>query len=138
MNKKTVLAFLVTALAMYFSISYISRMRGNTEANVVVEKQEVKPVGTLHKVVLTADGFQPEEVTIVAGETVEWSTTRNEFFWPASNLHPTHLLYPAFDPQQPLGKEETWSFRFDKEGDWKYHDHLAPYFTGIVHVGAVR
>lgn len=138
MNKKTFLVFVPIAVAMYFSVMYVLNIRGDTKVHVIAEEPVVKPIGTVYKVVLTADGFQPEEIDIVFGEIVEWTTTRDQFFWPASDLHPTHLLYSAFDPQEPIGKEETWGFRFDKEGEWKYHDHLAPYFTGTVRVRAAQ
>lgn len=85
-----------------------------------------------HTVELRDSGFYPEEITIQKGETVKFTTTRDKYFWPASNIHPIHEIYPAFDPKEPIDPKETWSFRFDETGQWKYHDHLAPYYTGTV------
>ena len=85
-------------------------------------------------VVLTEQGFTPKEITVKAGGTVTFSTDRDKTFWPASDSHPNHTIYPEFDPQGPVSAGDTWSFRFDKEGDWKYHDHLRSYFTGTIHV----
>lgn len=85
-------------------------------------------------IVLTKDGFSPAEVTIKKGTTIVFSTDAGRPFWPASNLHPTHELYPAFDPKRPIPPEETWSFTFDQAGDWNMHDHLRSYFTGTIHV----
>jgi hypothetical protein len=99
-------------------------------------KPVTSPAGQprLHKIVLSDSGFEPENLTVEKGDTVEFSTTRKSFFWPASNLHPTHFLYPEFDPKEPIGAQTTWSFRFDRTGTWKFHDHLAPYFTGVITV----
>lgn len=85
-------------------------------------------------VVLTDKGFIPEQVSIKLHGTVAFSTDRNRPFWPASNLHPTHGIYPEFDPRGSLSPSGSWTFRFDKAGEWKYHDHLRSYFTGIIYV----
>jgi len=92
--------------------------------------------GEEHIVTLTADGFVPDDITIAQGDTVTWKTTADRLFWPASNLHPSHRDYPGgiFDPKEPIQPNVTWSFTFNLTGDWKYHDHLAPYNTGVVHV----
>ncbi|MEK9160550.1 MAG: hypothetical protein AAB440_00740 [Patescibacteria group bacterium] len=83
-------------------------------------------------ITLTKDGFVPGELTIPVGTIVTFRTDTGELFWPASNLHPSHLTYAEFDPKEPVPPSKTWSFTFDKAGTWKYHDHLAPYYTGVV------
>lgn len=85
-------------------------------------------------VTLTQDGFVPSEITVAKGTTVAFVTENGKIFWPASNLHPSHALYPEFDPLQPIQPDEAWSFTFDKPGSWRYHDHLAPYYTGTITV----
>lgn len=92
--------------------------------------------GKTYAVVLTKDGFSPKELTINKGDTVVFSTTAKREFWPASNLHPSHDLYPAFDPQLPIEADKTWSFTFDKAGTWQFHDHMAPMFRGKIVVMA--
>lgn len=79
--------------------------------------------------------FTPEEVTINVGQTVSWVNDSEDPFWPASNDHPTHQVYEdgAFDPRRPVMQGKTWSFVFDKAGDWKFHDHLYPVAGGVVH-----
>ncbi|PIR82860.1 hypothetical protein COU20_00050 [Candidatus Kaiserbacteria bacterium CG10_big_fil_rev_8_21_14_0_10_59_10] len=94
----------------------------------------VAPTGVVHEVTLGEDGFSPRELTVALGDEVVFRTTRNEPFWPASNVHPTHTLYPAFDPQEPVAPEDSWSFVFDKPGEWRYHDHILPYYTGTITV----
>ncbi len=92
------------------------------------------------------DGYTPNRVTIKAGESVEWVNKSTRDFWPASNIHPTHSLYPdstifkcltpeeqnIFDACLPIESGKTYSFTFNHVGEWRYHDHLRPNKTGIV------
>lgn len=89
-----------------------------------------------YHVVLTPDGFQPQELDIREGQRVGFTTTRSVPFWPASDLHPSHEIYRAFDPREPISPDGEWTFRFAKSGTWTYHDHLAPQFTGVIRVTA--
>lgn len=88
----------------------------------------------IHTVKMTKDAFDPEKITIKKGDTVIWKNQDSDFRWPASNLHPTHGIYPEFDPRQPIAANEEWSFTFDKSGTWRYHDHLSPRLRGIIEV----
>lgn len=92
--------------------------------------------GIEHHVVLTKDGYDPEEISINVGDTIVFSTSDDygRLHWPASNLHPSHALYSEFDPKEPIEPEDTWSFVFTKVGEWRFHDHLAPYYTGVINV----
>lgn len=86
----------------------------------------------VHHVNETEDGFSPRELTIKVGDSVKFTTTRGKPFWPASDLHPSHTIYPQFDPKQPTESTNSWTFRFDKIGQWNYHDHLAPDLIGAI------
>lgn len=83
-------------------------------------------------VTLTNNGFSPDSITVHKGETVTFKTKRGVSFWPASNTHPSHGIYPEFDPKRALSSDESWSFTFTKPGRWGYHDHLTPSMTGTV------
>lgn len=80
----------------------------------------------------TASGWQPQQITIHKGDTVVFKTTAGEPFWPASNFHPTHTLYPEFDAKRPIPPDQTWSFTFERVGVWTMHDHLMANFTGTI------
>lgn len=82
----------------------------------------------------TKEGFLPSQLTIQKGDTVTFKNTAGKMFWPASNLHPTHSIYSEFDPKRSIKSNETWSFTFNKTGDWKFHDHLDPYYIGEIRV----
>lgn len=92
------------------------------------------PPKQTHAVILTTDGFSPSEITINKGDTIKFKTTTGKPFWPASNLHPTHTIYPEFDPKEPIPPDQSWSFTFTKVGEWKYHDHLSPLYKGKITV----
>lgn len=85
-------------------------------------------------VVMNEDGFSETEVTIKQGQTIIWQNNDQDFRWPASNVHPSHEVYPEFDPKEPIPPGESWSFTFDEAGEWQFHDHLKPYFTGTITV----
>lgn len=93
--------------------------------------------GANHKIVLTEDGFKPDTITIHKGDTITFSTNRGKPYWPASNIHPTHGIYPEFDPLDAVMPNKTWTFKFDKVGTWAFHDHLAPYFIGRITVNPI-
>lgn len=104
----------------------------------------------LPPVVITFDenGFTPNEVTIKAGQKVEWVNKSGKDFWPATNIHPTHTLYPdssifkcltpeeltIFDACRPVGFGKGYTFTFNSVGEWRYHDHLRANKTGIIRV----
>ena len=81
---------------------------------------------------MTATGFQPDSVTLDQGSTVIFINQDNVARWPASNVHPTHDLYPEFDPQKAIDPGQSWAFKPTKVGQWKYHDHLKPHLRAIL------
>lgn len=127
MSKKSIsilfLAILFLALSAYF---FIARNQSSKTVRSSV------PKGQTHEVVLTENGFSPQEITIKPGDLLKFRTTMSEPFWPASDLHPTHGIYPEFDPLEPVDPDKAWTFQFQKSGKWKFHDHLQPVFRGVV------
>ena len=90
--------------------------------------------GNKHKFVVVLDqrGFEPYKIVIHKGDTVDFVNYSGKYFWPASDIHPTHQIYPQFDPKRAFGPNQDWSFKFDRVGAWPYHDHLFIYYTGVV------
>lgn len=95
---------------------------------------------TENLVEITAAGFNPNTLTINKGDTVVFVNKEAKSHWPASAVHPSHDVYPKtggcigskFDSCRGLSQGETFTFRFDYEGTWKYHDHLNPGLTGTI------
>jgi len=80
----------------------------------------------------TGTAFEPQTLTIKQGDTVKFENKSSDDFWPASNNHPTHLLYPGFDAKKPLLPGDSYSFTFTKVGTWTYHNHLEPTTQGTI------
>lgn len=83
-------------------------------------------------IVLGKSGFSPRTAYISRGTRVTFKTSEGAPFWPASAVHPSHGVYPEFDPRRPLAADESWSFVFYKDGHWDFHDHLDATKTGVV------
>jgi plastocyanin len=95
---------------------------------------------------ITANGFEPKEVEITKGTKVTWINEQPNPSWPASDVHPTHEVYPGssikkcgtpeqdkiFDTCRGLKQGESWSFVFNEVGEWYYHDHLNPSWKGEI------
>jgi len=94
-------------------------------------------------VTYTANGFSPQTVTIKKGESVTFVDQGTGKMWVASAMHPDHTAYSgttrsehcpdtigtAFD-QCSTGS--TYTFKFDKTGTWKYHNHVMTNSFGSV------
>ena len=99
---------------------------------------EQTPTANENVITYTDSGYSPNTLTIKNGETVIFKNQSSSSMWPASAMHPTHRLYSdtsldehcpdttnsAFDACTGFLPGESWSFKFDKTGNWKYHDHL--------------
>ena len=90
-------------------------------------------------VLITSSDFRPTTITINQGDTITWINQGSKESWPASNIHPTHTLYPGsslceeFDSCM-ISPGESWSFTFNEVGIWIYHDHLNPSLEGLIEV----
>src|SRR3989344_653625 len=122
-----------------FSLAIIPALLiGITLFVVLIVRAEIAPSSSVEaqsgerRIVFTEKGFVPNVLTISEGEEVVFSSELSRSFWPASDIHPTHGIYPEFDPRRPLRKDEEWTMRFDKTGEWVYHDHLSAGRTGVI------
>lgn len=84
------------------------------------------------------DGFYPASVRVQPGDTVVFVNNSQYDFWPASNNHPSHDIYPEFDAKKAIPPGLSWSFRIDREGHWYFHDHMRPLEGGKIIVGNQR
>ena len=87
---------------------------------------------TATRVIYTDEGFAPGTVVVLQGETVEFVNQSEKPFWPASNIHPTHIIYPEFDAGQPVAPGKSWRFTFGRVGEWRYHNHLDTVQAGRI------
>lgn len=90
------------------------------------------------EIVRTESGFIPSQVYLNEGDRVIFTNASPAPMWPASNAHPSHGLYPEFDPLIPVAPGDSWTFTFTNAGVWKFHDHLTPSLTGTIFVQGER
>lgn len=73
---------------------------------------------------ITDQGFSPPEVHARVGDSLVFINDGEYPSQPASDPHPSHLIYPLLDPRQPLPPHGQWQFLVNRPGIWTYHDHL--------------
>jgi plastocyanin len=103
-------------------------------------------LGQEHFVEVSDSGFSPNTLTISKGDTVTF-VALDGGHWPATDIHPTHTVYPGadigncfdeipdnefFDACRMLDEGETYSFTFNEVGEWHYHDHRQASMTGVI------
>ena len=93
----------------------------------------LKEVATV-TVAMGSDFYEPGNLTVKKCTRVIFKNDSNKAHWPASDIHPTHGIYPEFDPKEAVEAGSEWSFVFDRAGRWKYHDHLMPVVRGVIEV----
>ena len=105
-------------------------------------KQALKPEKKEYVVTYTDEGFSPATLQIKKSDTVIFKNKSSRSMWPASAMHPTHMVYPTtggclgstFDACKGVQPDNIWSFKFEVLGSWKYHDHLTPKDRGTITV----
>ncbi|MBI2451893.1 hypothetical protein HYV50_02320 [Candidatus Pacearchaeota archaeon] len=125
----------------------ISNTEEDLTANSDNSQQLSQPAGRqVRNIQITSSGFSPGTLEIKQGETVTFINKDSARHWPATNVHPSHRIYPGsdrekcgtaeqsriFDACRGLSREESYQFTFTEIGAWGYHDHLNPSFTGTI------
>lgn len=109
-------------------------------------QEEEAPSMNENVVIYTDSGFSPSTIRVKIGATVTFKNESSKAMWPASAIHPSHKVYSgtslqehcpdinrtAFDACTGIQPGNSWSFTFQKKGNWKYHDHLNPGNTGTI------
>lgn len=89
-------------------------------------------------VAYTSQGFSPKNITVRLGTAVTFVNQSSGSMWVASAAHPSHMVYggtslsqhcpdttnTAFDECTAVSAGGSYSFTFNKAGDWKYHNHV--------------
>lgn len=147
MTKTIVIIFVavVVVLGSYFllkkpEVSTPGLNQVTPSATVSAPVTEKSPPAEQNTVIYTDTGYSPNTLRVKTGATVTFKNESSRSMWSASAVHPTHKLYPAtggcigsaFDACKGVQPGGTWSFKFDIEGTWKYHNHLSPSDTGSI------
>ena len=146
MNKTLiiVLVLVVVVLGGYFLLKGEEAQAPTEETSETITTEEENagtPALTEETVIVYTDsGYSPDSLTIKFHTTVLFKKDSSLSMWPASAMHPTHAVYPTtggclgstFDACKGVLPGESWSFKFDIAGSWKYHDHLHPNLFGAI------
>ena len=120
-------------IALVLGASLLAILLLKDDVSLVFDEPIINDAGE-YVIDLTEEGFVPDNIIINVGDTVRFTTSMDRPFWPASNIHPHHDVYPEFDPKRPIDPSDSWAFSFDKPGRWAFHDHIYAYFSGSVFV----
>ena len=122
------------------SILFCLLATGCGKSNTQAQTQDQTQISTCPKALAEATvnlkdvSFDPPSLDIKQCTKVTFKNVDVKEHWPASDFHPTHGIYPEFDPLKGVEAQGEWSFIFDRLGSWKYHDHLNPQVHGVVNV----
>lgn len=84
-------------------------------------------------VTINKDGFEPATISITKGSQVTWVNKDGQPHQIASDPHPAHSLLPDLFLDEPLTTDSSFTFTFEKEGIFTYHDELNPLkLQGVV------
>jgi plastocyanin len=149
-KKDLVILGIIVALSAVVSIYFFSDKSVVNSEKVLEEEIIVQPaereILSTRSVQISPVGFFPEVLEIVQGESVTFVNKGSGVHWPATEIHPSHSVYPGssiakcglnsesriFDACRGLNRGESYSFKFDKIGTWRYHDHLNPGLKGVI------
>lgn len=121
----------VVLVGLFFLFKPKTEPSFQTNQSTIINEQNVVDTKTI---VMKSDSFEPNNITIQKNTKIIFKNEDSVDRWPASAIHPTHGIYPEFDPKQNIKPGDSWEFVFDKVGSWKYHDHLIPSIRGEITV----
>ena len=149
---KTIIVIIIVAVALVGGYFFLRGLRSSpreasappvsgTSDKATPQQPTSQTPATEEKIVTYTDsGYSPGTLTVKRGETVTFKNQSSQSMWTASALHPTHRVYSgtsldehcqgsantAFDACKGILPGGLWSFKFDKTGTFKYHNHLSP------------
>lgn len=134
MNNKflLIIAVIVVLLGGFFLLDNKTK-NNQVNQNQTTQKQNPTPAKTIEgkEVAVTNTGFEPQTITIKAGQRVVWTNKSGASVTVNSDSHPTHLLWPFLNLGQ-FADGSSVSVVFEKAGKYTYHNHLNPSQTGTV------
>lgn len=134
MNNKFLLIIVVIAVLLGGFFLLGNKTKNNqVNQNQTTQKQNPTPAKTIEgkDVAVTNIGFEPQTITIKAGQRVVWTNKSGASVTVNSDSHPTHLLWPFLNLGQ-FADGSSVSVVFEKAGKYTYHNHLNPSQTGTV------
>lgn len=98
------------------------------------EEDIQSPDVMVYEITFNGSSYSPSSLTIKQGDIVVFKNNSDKKFWPASNDHPSHTIYPEFDADKGIDAGGKFEFKFAKVGSWGFHDHITPSAKGTIKV----
>lgn len=102
----------------------VSDNEGPTDSSQVVTMDKVT-------VILTEDGFVPDEIVIAPGSSVTWVNQAGKTATVDSGPHPAHTDYASLNLGS-FNSGETLTLTFDTKGKFEFHNHFDESQAGTV------
>lgn len=123
-----------------------SSTSGGEPANYSEVTSGSEPGPNVTVVNYTQSGFEPSTVEVETGQTVRFIDLSSTPMWVGSNNHPRHMNYDGSSTREhcqngeavnesvfdQCSAGETYSFTFEKSGEFGYHNHQGPQDQGTV------
>lgn len=84
---------------------------------------------------ISSTGFVPSDINVPTNTLVTWTNKDTKPHEVAADPYPKDDSIPNFNNNVVLQPNETYTFKFENKGLYKYHDQLNPFkFNGMVKV----
>lgn len=132
MKREIIAAGTILALALLLSACYHTPKTTSQASTVSSPSPDLASITTGATVTWSDEaGFAAAEVTVKAGEKVEFKNQGSAVVQINSDPHPTHTSFPVLNIGQ-IASGSLKSAVFDKAGTYKYHNHLNASQRGVI------
>lgn len=87
-----------------------------------------------YEILYTTDGYVPDWMDIEIGSRIAFKNVSDIPMWTASDPHPVHSDFSAFDARRPYLSGETYVYQFNDLGTFGFHNHEKSNHRGIIRV----
>ncbi|HET7320767.1 MAG TPA: hypothetical protein VFI84_04270 [Candidatus Saccharimonadales bacterium] len=141
MNKTAKVILSLVAIAVLgvggyavFHKNNVSTVSSNIQpTNAAGTTSSTPNTSSIATITFTDNGFSPALITVKSGDTIRITNRSSQPIQLDSDPHPAH----TDDTELNVGTVDAGSsetFVLTTKGNWGYHDHLSPGFTGRINV----
>lgn len=128
-SKKPWLVIAILLIAVIGTLWLVSNNHKKTTPSTTLAKSTTAIIN------ITSTGFIPSDINVPTNTLVTWTNKDIKPHEVSADPYPKDDSIPNFNNNVVLQPNETYSFKFENKGLYKYHDQLNPFkFNGIVRV----
>jgi plastocyanin len=128
---KQKLTKMVLFILVLLAVVAIGLLISNHNKNKAASHVQAAAIDTA-EITISKDGFSPATIQIKKGQSVTWTNTDDATHQVAADPHPTHSSLSTL-VSDPLSKNDTYTYPFEKAGTYTYHDEQNPLkFNGTI------